>query len=83
MRLTYELIVEEQPEGWFVAALDDVKGPLRGAGETPIEAIAALADQLHNWSTGGAERWLDTPAGTKFARLFAPAFEPGKPGGSS
>jgi hypothetical protein len=80
---TYTITVEEHGDGTCVARIGDEDTPLRGAGETPILAIAALAETLREWPLGGSDRWLNTPAGTRLARQFCPDFEPDKPGASS
>jgi hypothetical protein len=78
-----QLLVEHHDDGSVTVYLDGTDSPLRGHGETQILALAALADCLREWANGGSDRWLNSPAGVKFARMFVPDFEPGPQGGSA
>lgn len=80
---TYAVTVEESADGSCVAYLDDPSSPLRGYGESPLQAVRALCETIREWPIRGAERWLSTPNGVKLARQFVPGFEPRKPGGSA
>ena len=77
------LYVEHHANGSCTAYLDDANSPLRGHGDTQILALAALMETLVDWANGGSDRWLNSPAGTKFARMFVPDFEPGSPKGAA
>jgi len=81
-RFNYTLIVEDEGDT-STAYLSEVGSPIRGCGSTPLEAIAALCECIKQWPSSGADRWLNTPVGTQFARQFCPGFEPGKPGAKS
>lgn len=80
---TYEMTVDEQPDGSYVAYLGDWPTPLHGAGSTALQAIDSLVETIREWPITGANRWLSTTDGTKLARTFVPSFDPGKPGASS
>jgi hypothetical protein len=78
-----KLLVEHHDDGTVTVYVDELGSPLRGYGESMILALAALADCLREWPVSGADRWLSSSAGVKFARMFCPDFEPEPPGASS
>lgn len=80
---TYAITVEQGDDGSCLAYLDDPSSPLRGFGESPLQAVRALCESIREWPIRGAARWLSTPEGVKLARQFVPGFDPGKPGGSA
>ena len=81
--LEYVVIVDVADDDTATAYLEDRDSPMRGYGETPLQAVRALCESIREWPRGGSERWLRTPDGIKLARQFCPTFEPGKPGASS
>lgn len=76
MRFEYRVVVDANSDGTWTATIDDELGPLRAVGPDPIAALRELVRVLADWQQGGAERWLDTPAGTTLARRLCPTFEP-------
>ena len=82
MNYRYELIVIERDDGTADAFLSYEGSPLRGHGETPLQAVRALCETIREWPISGADRWLGTPDGERLARQFVPDFK-GKPGASS
>jgi hypothetical protein len=79
----YELIVEETELGCEARLDEDPATPIRGYGDTPLEAVRSLCEVIREWPISGADRWLATSAGVRLARQFVPGFEPGGKGGSS
>jgi hypothetical protein len=47
-----------------------VDSPLRGEGETPLEAVRALCATLTEWPITGARQWLATPDGRALVARF-------------
>lgn len=70
----YALTVREV-DGGCVATIDGDDSPIRGFGETPILALAQLAECLRDWPVNGAARWLGTSAGESLAKMFCPTWE--------
>lgn len=70
IRMTYEIEVVYEPDGRAVAFVKsdgpDEEAPLRGEGDTPLLALAALTINLREWHQGGSVRWLSTPNGRAF-----------------
>lgn len=70
IRIDYHVVVLYEPDGKAIAFVKgdgpDDEQPLRGEGATPLEALASMAERLHQWGQGGAERWLNTPQGRAF-----------------
>jgi hypothetical protein len=81
--LEYPVLVDVDDDGSATAYLGDRESPMRGHGESALQAVRALCESIREWPIGGADRWLNTPAGVTLARRFCPTFEPGKPGASS
>ena len=79
----YMLVVDGSVSAGYTAYLDSVDGPLRGWGESPLQAIRALCETLREWPVSGSVRWLGTPDGVKLAREFVPGFEPSSGGAVS
>lgn len=83
MSYEYMIVVDDNDDGTYIAYLDDRESPMRGWGESPLQAVRALCEAIREWPISGAERWLSTPEGTKLAREFCPTWNTGKPGASS
>lgn len=81
-RYEYHVTVESDGEG-YRAYVEPEPSPLSGHGDSPIAALRELVRTLADWQQGGAERWLNTPAGVTLARRFVPDFEPGRGGGQA
>ena len=81
--IEYTVIVDVDDDGTATAYLDDRESPMRGYGESALQAVRALCESIREWPRGGSERWLKTPDGVKLARQFCPTWESGKPGASS
>lgn len=88
-RTTYQIVVDVHADGSATAFLlsggeePAADEPLRGYGESPLQAIRALCETVKQWPISGADAWLSTPKGVELARKFVPGFEPRKPGASS
>lgn len=74
-RFEYLLVCVPDGDGWR-AYLDEAETPLEGRGETPLAAVAALAETLRDWPRGGADRWLRTRAGRALERALLDPFSP-------
>lgn len=72
-RYEYTLVVEQTDEG-CTAVLGDEKSPLRGYGETPLQAVRALCETIREWPHGGSDRWLGSEDGKRLASQFGVAF---------
>lgn len=79
----YTILVDYNDDGTATAYLDDRESPMRGHGESPLQAVRVLCEAIREWPISGAERWLSTPDGEKLARQFCPTWKSGKPGASS
>lgn len=44
--------------------------PWKATGETPVLAMAALAEVLKRWPADGADRWMSRPQGQQFVDHF-------------
>jgi hypothetical protein len=82
MKYEYKLIVVEREDGTADAFLSYEDSPLRGHGESALQAVRALCEAIREWPISGADRWLGTPDGEQLARQFVPDFK-GKQGASS
>ena len=58
MRYEYALIVDGSDEDGYTAALYELDSPLRGFGESPLQAIRQLCETIKEWPISSADRWL-------------------------
>lgn len=83
MSYRYQIVVDMAEDG-YIARLEsedtDHTTPLRGFGESPLQAVRALCETLREWPIRGSRSWLNTPAVTSLARQFVPGFDPDKRG---
>lgn len=69
-RHVYEIVVLEHENGSATACLYDETSPLRGFGESPLQAIRMLCETIREWPITGADQWMGSADSNKLRSTF-------------